>query len=264
MNKRCCSFCRNPGHKINTCNDERLRIFEHNCLIACIEISGLYGNNHIARDNFKTWLINETLDNTCVKAFSIRNCKCKRTNNIGVCINRIVEYIFISLHIIIQQHTIYINPNIQTAINLNNNNMNDENNIFMFNNVHNYSTLSTDRLYYVSYYDMVNNANNNYLNEIQTPQKFDIEITIDIDEDNEKNDKLCECNICYDKIKKYKFIKSNCKHEFCADCFIKLLQNEKRGHPRCAYCRAYIDNIFLNEEILSEEKYKEELLEVIN
>lgn len=225
INRRCCSFCRNPGHNVSTCNDERLKTFEHNCIIACIEISTLHGNNHIARDEFRMWLIDNYPNGHYIRAFAIRKCRCTRTNNIAVCINKVVEYIFTLLYIINQQHTIHVNTNLNEDINLNpdtnvntNINTNNEDNVQtsiqsamnlintgitnrdinmdredhtpIFNRVFNDMTLSIrERMYYILYYDMVVNTNGNnlsdYLNENKIFESKKFDIKIDIN--NEEN-----------------------------------------------------------------------------
>jgi hypothetical protein len=294
-NRRCCSFCRNPGHNITNCHDTRLKTFEHDCIIASIEISSLHGNNHISRDEFRIWLIDNFPDEHNIRALAIRKCRCARTTNIGVCINRIVEYVFTLLYIINYQHTTYLNPNntnyanyanfnfeenseatvenfiidnveasIQTAINLINTELNNNQDPRVLFNRVNMTLSAAEIMYYTTYYDMVNNPSGNYTSDyIVSSKKFNIKIDINNQDNNlepeEKEEKkICECTICYDNIENDKFVKLNCNHEFCKDCLIKSLQNEERDTPCCAYCRAPIDTITLNKE-----EYKEEFMDII-
>lgn len=91
---------------------------------------------------------------------------------------------------------------------------------------------------------------NDYLIETQ-PKTFDIKTNIT--EMKEDFEELCECNICYEQREKKLFAKLDCGHEFCKDCTIKSLQNEKRNIPCCAFCRNQIKNIELKLETLKEE-----------
>ena len=54
--------------------------------------------------------------------------------------------------------------------------------------------------------------------------------TINMDETLEK------CPICYEKIQKYGFCITNCKHQFCMDCMMKHIQNNQS----CPLCRAEV------------------------
>jgi hypothetical protein len=49
------------------------------------------------------------------------------------------------------------------------------------------------------------------------------------------------------------FVKLDCGHEFCKDCIIQSLQNERRQIPCCAFCRGYIKNIELKLETVKNE-----------
>ena len=47
---------------------------------------------------------------------------------------------------------------------------------------------------------------------------------------------LEKCPICYEKIQKYGFCITNCKHQFCMDCMMKHIQNNQS----CPLCRAEV------------------------
>jgi hypothetical protein len=68
VTSRCCSFCRNPGHTISFCNDDRLQQFENLCNIQ----KTTFVNDF---KGFERWLMDYYLENaTVTKAYAISKC----------------------------------------------------------------------------------------------------------------------------------------------------------------------------------------------
>jgi len=83
--------------------------------------------------------------------------------------------------------------------------------------------------------------------ESQEPKKFNIALTLEIEEGVVE---ACECAICLNsEISKSDVITLNCEHQFCGDCIIGTLKNHKKSselEPRCALCRADVSEIRTN------------------
>ena len=64
---------------------------------------------------------------------------------------------------------------------------------------------------------------------------------------NEKEDinEICECSICYDEKELKNFVKLGCNHEFCKDCLITTMKtSEINGNNlSCALCRTEVKSV---------------------
>ena len=197
---RCCSFCREPGHTITFCNDQRLQDFKSLCELQ----KEIFENNPETSSNpkraFKEWVINYTLENTTiVKAFAIRNCGSNTMDPIQANIDAIVEHFY---------DEYYGLPDL----------IDDNNDLILltddlFNNPENVRSLlvllqmqaeAITNLDY-AYTRYRNHYYNHYNNDNEG--KFTIETQVVVEES--KVETACECNICYDNIEKDKFVKAD-------------------------------------------------------
>lgn len=222
--RRRCSFCRNAGHNISSCNDSRLLDFQNLCLTIPIV-------------HFREWLeAYSTQHPIIVKAYASRYCGCN-TRYLHTCIDNIVIRIG-QIHEELRRSSQPIQPQER---------FNDEldRNLYqtlsllatLYNNVPVNETLITTII-------------DEYLRRYNN-RRFNIKTkVVKCSSDNE-----CECGICYDNKKIHNFIKLNCGHEFCKDCTKQLMKNCRTENPRCAFCRCEITNIELSsQEILNELK----------
>lgn len=254
--RRCCSFCRNPGHNISTCNDERLFQFEQTCINRYRLI-----NSH---DNFKDWLLQYSIDipNT-IKAYAVRFCSCSMRTYIHVCVESIARRIRRLLIDIPADNSQQEQSQQVSESELNQNNIEERNiggellNQFspedirnmdirlLLNLVHNGTLHPRDILISMMFIDMINQINNSNVQN----RKFNIERRIIECSHSENSD----CNICYENYEKEKFVKLNCGHEFCKDCMKQSLKNVITDSPQCAFCRSEIKNFELSNQAVSDE-----------
>ena len=216
----CCSFCRQPGHTINTCNDEALLIFE----MSCINSKNLLENTVSPVDAFKRWLVGKFFENSVlVKSFAVRRCGCLLRSNIQQCLDAITHYIF-NIHI------------------------EEENNDFIpFSNE---NATTDDAVMGLAGMLMLAGYSNEYIldaimkrEQIVTTRNFTVTIEDLEKEEQQQNDRDCECSICFESYKKDKIVKLNCNHTFCGDCVIETIKTTKLANARCALCRADIKTI---------------------
>jgi hypothetical protein len=178
------------------------------------------------RSVFKGWLVDRYLhgDESLLRAFAYRLCNCRLTNNIYYIFEKITNYFYEDIHTNPFNYSNYIND---------------------------YNLLSPLSLYLISnvltsgYYD-------DTTNNIAT--KFNI--TINIQEQQDGDEEICECGICYeDGIPKKYEVTLNCKHQICKDCFKGCLKNTsaRRDFPTCAFCRGNISEITVHSEEVKNE-----------
>jgi hypothetical protein len=249
--RRCCSFCRNPGHNIQTCNDTRLHEFEN----LCITNYRLSANEQ----SFTDWLMQYSINRpNIVKAYAIRYCGCNTRHGTYSCSINItprIRNIVISIDTHPSEQTPPMaqpasSPNIteegphevypmlsQFAINRGGTQE-------LINLIQNSTRNSEDIALALLFINLIQQLGNNIEERKFRIQRKIVKCTL-----SEK----CDCNICYENSEKEKFIKLNCGHEFCKECVKGYLKNVTTEEPQCAFCRAKIKNI----ELSSQEIYDE-------
>jgi len=234
--RRCCSFCRNSGHNIQTCNDKRLYNFEAFCL---------FHYRRTTVELFKNILLEySTSSPIVVRAYSSRFCGTNIRANLLNCVNSITlrfgNIISQVLHLLVQQmleagRTVEVdqpgNHNLDHAT------ASEQDNVEYYQDV-------------LQFLDMILDLRRSQLlNEYFSNRKFHIEREII----NCDNTEQCECNICYENQSKQEFVQLNCGHEFCKDCIKQSLKNVRTETPQCAFCRSEIIKFSLsNNQIYNE------------
>jgi hypothetical protein len=224
----CCSFCRNTGHNITTCNDLRLLDFERLCITR---------KTNLDSTAFYFWLLHYSMYNRNVtRSYAIRYCGCSIREYLMSCVNHIVRRISglngfqQPVEDVVQEETSSQN-----------------------NYVNNGPRLMDETMFR----DIVSRSDQDFLRifeDSMRSRKFNIQTNIV--ECSQTNN--CECSICYESKNKHEFIKLNCEHEFCKECIKQSLQNVTTEKPLCAFCRSEI----INMELTSQE-VRNELNELI-
>jgi hypothetical protein len=254
VNRRCCSFCRRPGHNITRCNTEIIQRFERETLDLIQLILSQGQENIINIASLRRYLLNKALEQpSLIRAFAISRCGLNSRSNMDACIIVIIQYFMTDL---IQNTEQNNNENIQETImaedaQVSPNQMWSQ---FEFSEMGIRELLENEHnLYAMMFADIIR-----FIDTIRTisrtsqlNRKFHIKTKISEDQDD--LDKKCECNICYEEREKKTFVKLDCGHEFCKDCIRQSLQNEQRQIPCCAFCRADITNFELKLESLKNE-----------
>ncbi len=253
-NRRCCSFCRRPGHNITRCNSEIIQRFERETL-DLIQLILSHGQENITNiASLRGYLLNKALEQpNLIRAFAISRCGLNSRSNMDACIIIIIQYFMTDL---IQNTEQNNNENIQETIIAEEtpDPSNQRWSQFEFSEIGIRELLENEHnLYAMMFADIIR-----FIDTIraisrtsQLNRKFHIKTKISEDQDD--LDKKCECNICYEEREKKTFVKLDCGHEFCKDCIRQSLQNEQRQIPCCAFCRADITNIELKLETVKNE-----------
>jgi hypothetical protein len=227
--RRRCSFCRNTGHNITSCNDPRLAEFEQLCIDR---------NTTLGIIEFRNWLFNYSIDNpNIVKAYAVKYCGCTVRHCLLTCIDHTtsrIRELYSGIQREINSDREFWNTLVfisQTPIL-----------IQMINGANTIEELR-DGIIFV---EMLNR----FCDDDLTPsRKFNIQTTVV--ECLYTN--ICECNICYESKNKHDFVKLNCGHELCKDCIKQSLQNVRTEQPCCAFCRSEITNLELASQSIQDE-----------
>ena len=85
--QQCCSFCRQIGHNLTTCNSPRLREFEVICASQVLQTN--------TQEDFKNWLIEYySSEELLIKTFAIKKFRVTTRESIENCMDLITNYIF--------------------------------------------------------------------------------------------------------------------------------------------------------------------------
>jgi len=248
--RRCCSFCRNPGHFIRNCNDIRLQIFENNCINQFIFL-----NSNI--ELFTGWLLEYSLrDINLIRAYAASRCSLPLRANIDVIVNTITNRINLNINVVTRRNRIMYaqeGPPAEAAADATpappQEPRSQQFQIELIGQLllpnFNRSRNLEDLLLGMMFAEMIGAMRDDITNN----RKFSIETKIVECQQSEE----CDCNICYENYMKNTFVKLNCGHEFCKECMKQSLKNVRTERPQCAFCRAEIKNFELSSEEIREE-----------
>ena len=226
---RRCSFCREPGHIISFCNNQRLQEFEN----LCIAQKAAFENDY---KSFEQWLLGYYLEDSRIpNTYAIRKCGSTTRTSTQENIENIMEKFYGEFYDI---------PDLVTD---------DETDAEDDVDIENFSNIEYD-LFQVM---LLSRARRTFGMTATTlfidQRKFDIASEIQT-HNSEKQELICECNICYESHDITNFVKLNCNHEFCKECLKQTLRTcSYYQEPNCAYCRSQINLLtYRNENIKSE------------
>ena len=285
---RHCSYCKNTGHTIRTCNSNRLNIFEHDMFYNLYKFIEEHrrGNTTInLRDRFESWLVREySNDKETLIAYAVKKYKVLAIANIRTIINTYLVQLHDYLELNNEIPNNYRIPVSQVNYSLENNTNNTTNNFettmntLFEQNQRTYDRIShqiqseqmflqeTARRREQNFRDSVdlllNNGFSANLNVLRAALIISLidsmreninqeKPTINIDIiHNENTNENCECNICYETYEKTNFVKLNCEHEFCKECVKNTIKSSK---PCCAFCREDMKSFKVNSEDIKNE-----------
>jgi len=217
MSQRSCSFCRELGHRVTNCNDQRLIDFEISCNMQKVlyELETTISDD--AKNRLRNWLFEKMLyQPQTVKAFSYSKCGATRRTDPADILHKIVEYVF---RVDETTNDDFIPLN------------NDNSNRFLTHD----SSLAFSLL----------NLSVTQIDEQIVPSIQSINAVVEPTEECEL-DVSFECNICYDEtLTNAKSCKLNCQHNFCVNCIATLIKTSHAQNKlaSCAYCREIINEI---------------------
>jgi len=273
--QQACSFCRSPGHNIIRCNDDRLTDFEALCVNQMRVFERL---NSDMQQNLQNWLIETRVTNSenqhLLKSFAIKKCRAVSSSDILSCVILITQYIHTTYSL---RRNIYVNHRTGQNIIMGRSNLEQDlaefihegdNNLqdTQTNEINNQINLLNQDIAREMLYALVyQNSVNRYLEEQRNQtKKFNISLLLDSNNDinNSIKENTCnmndtnECNICYESKEKSVFVKFDCEHDFCKECVMQCLKNDRRSEPCCALCRAEIKTCKTSSKAIYDELLK--------
>lgn len=261
-----CTFCRNRGHNILTCNDERFLEFETLCANKCQQVN---------EEQFKHWL-NETYNHdnqgaNLIKSYGSAKCGVlmRAHSETDIYINAITSYIYEKYR---YMYSTFINNNTISEVvessEIDSDNYDDmpeliDDDSFEYDMAEIMSGLNNSQpreepsmedmeaalvndinsgLYFMRARMNLNNPYT-YMERFLV-KRFNIETILEEQSlEIENKETISECFICFENYKQSEFIKLGCNHEFCKDCTKKALRSDKRPKPCCAYCRTEVTKL---------------------
>jgi hypothetical protein len=238
---QCCSFCRQHGHNLTTCNSDRLREFEEICATQVLQTNTQY--------DFKNWLIqNYMSQHLLIRTFTIKKFRITARESVERCMELITEYIFRvykNTNEIAEEENQFENDIMSFIQELSTEREEIRETIPEIDLVRTMERLLMREMMFGMMTRMLTNLNNvNNINKANLNPKLNILSSIDHN-DNEDISKLCECSICYDEKELKNFVKLGCNHEFCKDCLITTMKTTQinGNNLSCALCRTEVKSV---------------------
>lgn len=235
---QCCSFCRQPGHNLTTCNSDRLREFEEICATQVLQTN--------TRDDFKNWLIqNYISEHLLIKTFTIKKFRITARESIEICMDLITEYIFRvykNTNEVVEDESQFENDLMTFIQELSPDREEIREEISEIDVVRGFERILMREMMFGIMTRMLTNLNN--VNNRNLKQKLNISSSIEHN-DNENINELCECSICYDEKELKNFVKLGCNHEFCKDCLITTMKTSQinSNNLSCSLCRSEVKSV---------------------
>jgi hypothetical protein len=240
--RQCCSFCRQPGHNLQTCNSDRLREFEVICATQVLQTN--------TQDDFKNWLNqNYMSEQLLIKAFAVKKFRITIRTSIERCVDLTAEYIFMIYKntnepVEIVEHENEFENDLMTFIQALSNERQEEIQEEILEerrlSEHQQNIVMENMLMREMFIAMMSRIINRTSREEN--HKFKIVSTIN-ENDNKNIDQLCECSICYDNKELKNFVKLTCNHEFCKECIVETMKISQNNKLCCALCRGEVKTI---------------------
>lgn len=223
-----CSFCHEPGHRIQNCNSPLIDMFEN-----CIQYSAAY-DYYLGMESTYLQMYLVSLNTNLLRAIGYtHNIILKKPSLVQQDTTRIPYKIFIKqflihyLNVPCSRHIELINSLSHGKILIYSQHIHD---FFLRNNIRTNWTPSTIATILLS--------TRIFSIELKIIKESDISYQID------------ECAICIEKISRDKYCKLLCNHYFCSSCifqYIETLYMSNREDPACPLCRNTITDIMITQ-----------------
>ena len=210
---RKCSYCRESGHNISSCNHPSLIQFDSICLFKKSELI----NSPL---QFAQWLALTSIENVncnaLIKAYGISKHGCVLRDNMHVVIEKITNKLYNLVENINEDYVRLPEMENSSATSI-------FNDMISFNLM---TTLLSPRSVTAQIH----------------PEEDEIVIKLIYDESVHKNVDSIECSICYETKNTTEIVQLNCNHSFCKCCTKQIVETK----PNCPYCREKINKISFN------------------
>ena len=210
-----CYYCK-EYHSITNCDHPQLREFEI--------ISAIVYNSVSSHEEFVSWLYEKVFNNPSAlfafMGFALRNCGCIRGSTVQECIDKFIIYM----------SNTYTMGNSQEQT---------------IEPIGNYTVREmTVATWMTNIRQTVRNS------EQHTPEKIKLTVVTDIKHHtDEVEQQHCECSICWEKKEYKQFVGFICKHEFCKECVLGILETKtSRDEFNCSLCRQKIEFMAFHSE----------------
>jgi hypothetical protein len=224
MQTRRCSYCREEGHNVTSCNHNDLIVFESmlHTLKQILQASEYEMTVSQMKQYLNVWLLVD-IDRRLTRGFAMRKCGGLSRDSIQKCCDKIIYYIW---------------PN-------------SENDMIEIE-----ASTTVDMLYQLLVDEDITQLQRNRLYVLitileQAEQAGQTKFAIETEYKNLLSDtETRECGICYNELSTNKFVTINCSHSFCSDCIRRVFETSVKNevNPKCAFCRVPVSKVIINDE----------------
>ena len=231
---RCCSFCKEPGHTIKMCNDNRLLDFEDDCSI--------HVHNAMSMLDFSFWINDAYSDNKqLLKSYAVKKrlLKNKDRHTFFECCEKISRYIceMYKPEFLVEEN---VDVSLESMLVNLVDHFGNQSERMVMPQFEIQDNIGIERIVMnemLSYMLLRNGLNIEYENHEVVKRKINLSFKND---ENVDINELCECSICLNDKMVKDIIELQCQHQVCKECVIQIIQTKKDGNPTCPYCRAEI------------------------
>ena len=234
---RCCSFCKEPGHNIKMCNDNRLIDFENDCSV--------HVHNAMSMLDFSFWINDAYSDNKqLLKSYALNKglLKKKEKYTFFECCKKISCYtceIYKPEFLVEENEEVSLESMLVNLVD----HFGDQSERFTMPQFEIQDNVGIERIVMremLSYMLLRNILNPGEENHVVVKRNINLSFKND---ENEDIHKLCECTICLNDKMVKDIIELQCDHQVCKECVVQIIQTKKDGNPTCPYCRAEITGL---------------------
>jgi len=232
---RCCSFCKEYGHNIKNCNDNRLVDFEQDCSV--------HVHNMMSMLDFTLWIKDAYSDNKdLLKSYAVNKglMKNKYSHTFFECCEKISRY---TCEIYKPEFIVDEDGSLESLLLSLTEQFGNQSERIAMPQFEIQDNAGIERIVMremLSYMVLRNLLNPVEENPVVVKSKINLSF-----ENNENEDihQLCECTICLNDRMVKDIIELQCEHKVCKECVVKIIETKNDAKPTCPYCRAEITGI---------------------
>ena len=223
-----CSFCHEPGHRIQNCTSSLIDVFEK-----CIRYNAAY-DYYLGMESTYLQMYLVSLNTNLLRAIGYRhNIILKKPNSMQL-FNTYIPYNLFIKQFLIHYLNVPRNQHIELVNSLSHGKI-----VIYSQHIHDFFLRNDIR---------TNWTPTTIATMLLSTRIFSIELKII--KDNEIPSQIDECAICIEQISRDKYCKLLCNHSFCSSCifqYIETLYKSNREDPVCPLCRNTITDIMITK-----------------
>lgn len=223
-----CSFCHEPGHRIQNCTSSLINVFEK-----CIQYNAAY-DYYLGLESTYLQMYLVSLNTNLLRAIGYRhNIILKKATSMQL-FNTYIPYNLFIKQFLIHYLNVPRNQHIELINSLSHGKI-----VIYSQHIHDFFLRNDIR---------TNWTPTTIATMLLSTRIFSIELKII--KESETSSQIDECAICIEQISRDKYCKLLCNHSFCSSCifqYIETLYKSNREDPACPLCRTTITYVMITK-----------------